>query len=204
MPLHRSVCTALDSKTLPRDRAGDAAADVLRDLDLDGRARRDGGDRRRVGRRQEHAAARARRARRSDAGSDAHRRHASWRALTDAELVGVPQPPRRLRVPVPPPAAGVHARSRTPRCRCGSRGVPAAGAARRARRSCSSASGSRERLTHRPGHAVGRRAAARRDRPRAGDAARRCCWPTSRPAISTSTPPSRCTSCCARCTASTA
>ena len=28
------------------------------------------------------------------------------------------------------------------------------------------------------------------------------CWPTSRPAISTSRPPTRCTSCCARCTAS--
>ena len=34
-------------------------------------------------------------------------------------------------------------------------------------------------------HAVGRRAAARRRRARARHATRRCCWPTSRPAIST-------------------
>ena len=61
-----------------------------------------------------------------------------------------------------------------------------------------------DRLDHRPGHAVGRRAAARGHRARAGHAARRCCSPTSRPATSTSRPPTRCTSCCARCTASAA
>ena len=52
------------------------------------------------------------------------------------------------------------------------------------------------------GDAVGRRAAARRHRPRARDGAGCSCSPTSRPAISTSTPRTRCTSCCARCTAS--
>ena len=42
-----------------------------------------------------------------------------------------------------------------------------------------------ERLEHRPGAALGRRAAAHGGRARARDAARRPCWPTSRPATST-------------------
>ena len=92
-------------------------------------------------------------------------------------------------------------RSRTPRCRCASRAcrwprrgarADGAAAARRARRAADASAG----------HAVGRRAAARGRRARAGHASRRCCWPTSRPAISTSRRPTRCTRCCARCTAS--
>ena len=60
---------------------------VLRDLDLDGRGRRDGRDRRRVGRRQEHAAARPRRPRsRSDAGTVAIA-GIELTTLPDAELV---------------------------------------------------------------------------------------------------------------------
>ena len=88
-------------------------------------------------------------------------------------------------------------RSRTPRCRCASRGVPAA--ERRARATALLAARRAGRAARASaGHAVGRRAAARRDRPRAGHGAERCSWPTSRPAISTSTPPTRCTRCCAR------
>ena len=42
-----------------------------------------------------------------------------------------------------------------------------------------------------PGAALGRRAAARRHRPRARQHARACCWATSPPAISITTPPTR-------------
>ena len=120
--------------------------------------------------------------------------------LPDAERRRVPQPPRRLRLPVPSSAAGVHrarercempmriARMRGPR--------PAPRADELLRRV-----GLGERLTHRPGHAVGRRAAARGGGARAGHAAGACCWPTSRPATSTSRRPTRCTRCCARCIA---
>ena len=58
-----------------------------------------------------------------------------------------------------------------------------------------------ERLTHRPGMLSGG------EQQRASAIARalvmraeRCSWPTSRPAISTSTPRMRCMTCCARCT----
>ena len=61
-----------------------------------------------------------------------------------------------------------------------------------------------ERLDAPARHAVGRRAAARRRRPRARDGSRACCSPTSRPATSTSTPPRPCTICSARCIASAA
>ena len=70
---------------------------------------------------------------------DVRRRRRRPRRASPTTPRGVPQPARRLRVPVPPPAAGVHRRSRTSRCRCGSRGSPPAearpsarGAARRA------------------------------------------------------------------------
>ena len=63
-------------------------------------------------------------------------------------------------------------RSRTPRCRCASRGVPRA--ERAAARQRAAAAGRPRRAARAPaGHDVGRRAAARRDRARAGDGARR-------------------------------
>ena len=64
---------------------------MLRGLDLVRRARRDGGDRRRVGRRQEHAAARARRSRLPDAGT-VRIGDADLTALSDAARGRVPQP----------------------------------------------------------------------------------------------------------------
>ena len=91
-------------------------------------------------------------------------------------------------------------RSRMPRCRCGSRGCRLRNGAHAPTELLRA--GRAWRAPRAPaGHAVGRRTAARRDRARAGDGAGRCCSPTSPPATSTSTPPNRCTSCCARCIA---
>ena len=64
----------------------------------------------------------------------------------------------------------------------------AASAARHA--NCSRWSGCAHRLKHKPARAFRRRNAAGRDRPGADRRARRCCWPTSRRATST-TPPAR-------------
>ena len=75
--------------------------------------------------------------------------------------------------------------------------------ATRRRARCSRASDSPSARDASARRAVGRRAAAGGGRARAGRRGRRCCWPTSRPAISTSTRPPICTRCCARCTAST-
>ena len=63
-------------------------------------------------------------------------------------------------------------------------------------------SGWRERLTHRPGRAVGRRAAAGGAGPGAAAAAAPAARPTSRPATSTPRPAARCTSCSSSSTAS--
>ena len=62
-----------------------------------------------------------------------------------------------------------------------------AAAARAGDASCSGSSGWRTGATHRPGAPVGRRAAARRDRGRAGQRAGGRSSPTSRPASSTAT-----------------
>ena len=67
-------------------------------------------------------------------------------------------------------------------------GVAAREARERARRRCWSRSAWRTRLEPSARQAVRRRAAARGDRPRAGQRARACCWPTSRPATSMSAP----------------
>ena len=64
------------------------------------------------------------------------------------------------------------------------RGVRAARRRGAGARSCSSMLGLGERLDHRPAAALGRRAAAHGDRPRARQRAAGCCWPTSRPATS--------------------
>ena len=133
-------------------------------------------------------------------GTVAHRRRASSTALPDAGARRVPQPARRLRLPVPPPAAGVHrARERrdadADRAACRpAEARPRAEALLRARRA--------GRAARRTGRACCRAASSSAWRWRARwSCGRRCCWPTSRPATSTSTPPTRCTRCCARCTA---
>ena len=55
----------------------------------------------------------------------------------------------------------------------------------------------RTRLDAPAGPAVGRRAAARRHRPRPDQRVRACCWPTSRPATWTRPPASLCSNPCA-------
>ena len=59
-----------------------------------------------------------------------------------------------------------------------------------------------ERLHPPRGDALDGRASARDDRPRALDASRSCCSPTSRPAASTPSAARKCSSCCASCAAS--
>ena len=54
-----------------------------------------------------------------------------------------------------------------------------------------------DRLHHRPGRPLGRSAAARRDRARACASTLRCCSPTSRPPISTSSRSRACSASCA-------
>ena len=111
-----------------------------------------------------------------------------------ARLADVPQPRDRLRVPVPPPAARVHrARERDD---AGPDHAPVARRRARARGGDVDAGwGWPPRLTHRPGRAVGRRAAAGGAGARAAACGRGCCWPTSRPATWTPRPGARCTSC---------
>ena len=96
-------------------------------------------------------------------------------AIGDADLTAmtrrraarrVPQPPRRVRVSVPSSAAGVH-RARERRDADADRADAGGRARPRAERRCSNASAWRAPRAS-AGHAVGRRAAARRDRPRAG------------------------------------
>ena len=99
-----------------------------------------------------------------DAGEVYHRRH------RDLEPVGCrahAHPPHRdrLRLPVPPSAAGVLGGRERDAAADDPRPVAQGGAQARAS-SCSSYLGLKERLEHRPGGAVRRRAAARRDRAR--------------------------------------
>ena len=89
-----------------------------------GRGGRDGGGGGRVRGGQEHAAAPARRARPGRCGQRAHRRTGPQRAA-GCRAGGVPQSPRGVRLPVPPPAAGVQrarerrdAAAHCPRARC--------------------------------------------------------------------------------------
>jgi energy-coupling factor transporter ATP-binding protein EcfA2 len=96
-----------------------------------------------------------------------------------------------LRVPVPPPAAGLH--------RAGERDPAGADArrppSRRGRalaREPAGARGPGGADAQAPRRAVGRHAAARGDRARAGRSSPRWCWPTSPPATSTRPRPTRC------------
>ena len=82
--------------------------------------------------------------------------------------------------------------------------VPAAEARAAGRASCCARVGLGERLTHRPGHAVGRRAAARGGRARARDAAGAAAGRRADRRPRRAHRRRRCTSCCARCTASAA
>ena len=107
-------------------------------------------DRRRVGGRQEHAAARARRPRRARRRDCPDRRRRARAHLTDDGAGGVPQPARRLRLPVPSPAAGVHG-GRERRDAAADRAPARTPSAAQRADGCSSASGSAERLEHRPG-----------------------------------------------------
>ena len=86
---------------------------------------------------------------RVDQGTDRDRRH---RADGAGRRRGrrVPQPPRRLRLPVPPSAAGVQ-RARERRDADAHRADAAGRGARRAPRSCCGGSGSASGSTHRPG-----------------------------------------------------
>ena len=98
-----------------------------------------------------------------------------------------PQPEDRLRLSGLQSALAHHARWRTSNCRCSTR-APAL-----PRRASSRARDRKRWTTGRPRRArrphaepaFRRPAAARRHRPRAGQSSPRCCWPTSRPAIST-------------------
>ena len=82
-------------------------------------------------------------------------------------------------------------RSTTSRCRCASGARPAA--RRASARAAMLAPGRPGRAHGAPaGAAVRRRAPARRDRARAGRRSPAACWPTSRPATSTATPPTAC------------
>ena len=187
---------ALARQELPGRRA---SLTVLRDLDLEVDGRRDGRDRRRVRRGEEHAAARPRRPRIASIEAASPIDGAELTAMRDAERRRLPQSARRLRLPVPSSAAGVSARSRTPRCRCASRGMPMAEARPRAASAAASASAWASASTHRPGmlsggeqQRVGRRACA-------GDAAVDPAGRRADRATSTSRPPTRCTRCSARC-----
>ena len=102
---------------------------------------------------------------------------------------------RRLRLPVPPPAAGVLGAGERGACRSWPHGVArgrgrgaGARAARRGRRSAARAGPSPGRSC-RAASSSGWRSAGR------WPTGRGCCWPTSRPATSTRTPPAGCSTC---------
>ena len=105
----------------------------------------------------------------------------------------VAQPPSRLRLPVPPPAARVHgarqrrhAAAHPPRSRS---------AAARERAAEALTPGRPRRAAGAPAvAAVRRRAPARRDRALARRRSPTACSPTSRPATSTASPPTPCSS----------
>ena len=112
-------------------------------------------------------------------------RRARGRRSCDArELADVRNRRARLRVPELQPPAAHDARSRTWSCRSSTRASPSTERHARARRR---ARARRPRRAHRPPpeSALGRPAAARRDRARARRAARRSSSPTSRRATST-------------------
>ncbi len=174
-----SSCTASPRPTA----SGTTAVPVLRGVDLDGAARRIARRRRRLGLRQEHAAAPAGRARSSDVGI-ASRCWARISTRSARRAQGeLAQSRARLRLPVPPPAAGVlGARERGD----AAHDPPRAASARRpsAPRRCWRKWASAHRLAHRPGELSGRRAPARGRRARARHRIRRACSPTSPPATS--------------------
>ena len=104
----------------------------------------------------------------------------------------------RLRVPGSLPAAAVHGARERAGADAGR--APAGDGERRAGARARRAG--RPRRSHRSsaGGAVGRRAAARRDRARADPRSRGCCSATSRPAISIAPPPTTSRRCCSTCT----
>jgi hypothetical protein len=75
--------------------------------ELHARPRRDGGDARALGQRQEHAAVDPRHADEADLRQLSHARPRAHAARREGAL-GLPQPADRLHLPVPPPAAGLH------------------------------------------------------------------------------------------------
>ena len=176
-----------------RYRVGDNVVVALADVSFEVRRR---GVRRRarpVGVRQDDAAEHDRRARLADRGAG-RRGRARHHARLAQGAVRVPPPRRQLRLPDLQPLPGADG--------AGERGVR-----RRRRRPPGSDRGrrrdARARRSRRPAaalpaRAVRRRAAARGDRAGARLAATRRCWPTSRPASSTSAPASRSSSCCTR------
>ena len=169
---------ALDVQVLQRRRPG-------------GAGRRDARHRRRLGLGQEHAAAPAGRARCADRGqrrADGQRLHRTARARPSRAPA---QPAPRLRLPVPSPAARVHARSTTSPCRCAIRRDAAAAARERARADAGAGGPGRARAAP-AGGALGRRAPARRASRARWSRSRPACSPTSRPATSTATPPTAC------------
>ena len=123
-----------------RYRVGTQDIHVLRDLRSRRRRRRDGRDRRRQRRRQEHAAASARRPRSSRVRTD-RRAGARSRRNAGRRTGGVQECAGRVRLPVPPSAAGVlrHRERGNADAHRASAGI---GGARPPRGRCSSASGS--------------------------------------------------------------
>ena len=141
-------------------------------------ARRDGGDRRRIRGREEHAAARARRTRSRRSGHRRDRRRPISPRCADRRGRRIPQSAASASCFSSTTCCRSSARSRTPRCRCASRATPMTRGARARDRRCCERVGLGERLASSAGDAVGRRAAARGRGARAGHAAGGACWPT--------------------------
>ena len=130
-------------------------------------------------------------------------RHARRHRSAHARRQGarrVPQPPRRLRLPGSLPAAAVLGARERADADAWSPAPPSDDIDRA--RTLLDRVGLVDAARSSAGGAVGRREAARRDRPRAGARSRRCCCATSRPATSIARPPRASPRCCSSCTRS--